>query len=384
MHHSSVSVFVMSFAPGVSGPFVFTHWGANECPAYTTKLYNGFIAGSVAAQGGGSNFLCMHPSPQHPAGYNDEHQEDSNVLFGTVYIDMSTGKSNGEAACVLCQDNTGTTDVYVQWGRTECSHGHMTQYSGWSMSGQREEYAQDNVCVDKQFAKSNENYISEFDSTSMGSRLLRTIIFTDTCSQDDYVSGNAVPCAVCSPVKPTRIFTSWGSRACSAHATKIYEGFMTGSNTRDRGGGSSFLCMHPTPQALPTVGAVNVNRLYAVEYWQTGTLDKNSYQEAACAVCEYSNTRAVYVQWGRTTCSNQHTTQYSGYIMSTSSDLSKAENICVDRAHAVHSASRRAKLDHSSKIVTSEMFAGAADAAYPQYREVACAVCSPSYTNKGD
>ena len=328
----------------------------------------------------------MHPSPQQPAGYNDEHQADSNVLFGTIYVDMTTYNSNGEVACAICQDDTGTTDVYVQWGRAECSNGHMTQYSGWSMSGGYTDYAQNNLCVDKQFAKSNKNYTSVF-RTDMVSHLFSTIIYTDTCSRDDYVSGNVVPCAVCSPVKRTRVFTHWGSRACPApHATKIYDGFMTGSGDLDRGGGSSFLCMHPIPQALETVGAIYTNRLYAVEYGVTGSLDKHEYQDAACAVCEYSNTPAVYVQWGRATCSNQHTTQYTGLIMSSSSDVSnKAENICVDLARAVHPGSRRADFKYFSKIYTSEMFAGAADeSAYPEYREVTCAVCSPSYTIQGD
>ena len=54
---------------------VFVHWGSTTCPSGAETLYSGFMATShYSHSGAGANMLCMHPSPQHPAGYSDSNQ----------------------------------------------------------------------------------------------------------------------------------------------------------------------------------------------------------------------------------------------------------------------------------------------------------------------
>ena len=54
---------------------VFVHWGSTTCPSGAEVLYSGFMATSSYDHGGsGANMLCMHPSPQYPAGYSDGNQ----------------------------------------------------------------------------------------------------------------------------------------------------------------------------------------------------------------------------------------------------------------------------------------------------------------------
>lgn len=43
---------------------LFTQWGKSTCPESTTRIYNHFAASARYNQGGGANFLCMHPTPQ--------------------------------------------------------------------------------------------------------------------------------------------------------------------------------------------------------------------------------------------------------------------------------------------------------------------------------
>eukprot|EP01050_Picozoa_sp_SAG11_P039398 SAG11_NODE_16558_length_544_cov_0.806742_1_plen_146_part_01 len=76
------------------GSGIYTRWGSTACNGTGTKLYDGFIAGShYAHNGGGADWLCMHPEPQFPDGYDDNEQPWSNLLYGTEYED--TGALGG-------------------------------------------------------------------------------------------------------------------------------------------------------------------------------------------------------------------------------------------------------------------------------------------------
>ena len=140
------------------------------------------------------------------------------------------------------------------------------------------------------------------------------------------------------------------------------------------------LCMHPYPQHARRLSSKQdvTNRLFGEEYAASGikALDKNTGREAACAVCEYEDTSAVYVQWGRVNCSNGHTTQYSGMIMTSRTANYKTEFICVDHQRAVY-ATNDSKSLRGGKLYLTEMLSGAMDEIkYPKFRELACAVCS--------
>ena len=111
----------------------------------------------MAGGGGGFNFVCLHPEPQHPVGYSDAF-EPGDALYGVQYASTGavfTDAGGGYAACAVCQPADGAVDVYTQWGRTSCSNEHRTEYSGWVMSQwhNRENRVEENVCVDSARAR---------------------------------------------------------------------------------------------------------------------------------------------------------------------------------------------------------------------------------------
>merc|ERR1712054_243852 len=147
-------------------------------------------------------------------------------------------------------------------------------------------------------------------------------------------------------------------------------------------------CMHAEPQHPQ--GATFTSQqgalLYGVEYETTsGAIDTSpdgksiGNQDAACAVCVHKFASTVYTQWGRTQCSNNHHTEYTGVIMTTYYTYYKSDALCVNRLfdHLKDGVNNKGD-NNQGRLVTTEMIDGAADeGAYPQYRELACAVCSP-------
>lgn len=185
------------------------------------------------------------------------------------------------------------------------------------------------------------------------------------------------------------IFTRWGAKDCPESSKKLYDGFVANGG-QNNGGGLTSLCMHPEPQ-FPR-GFRDENNagayLYGVEYMNTGTIDKNQYNDAACAVCEHMKASSVYVQWGRRNCSNGHNLEYEGLIMSSYVTHKKQTNVCVDLARDVQAGSS-GNNEGGGYWYTSEMHGGHNGAAnYQQYGgenmgettyyELACAVCSPN------
>ena len=256
-----------------------------------------------------------------------------------------------------------------------CSNGHTTQYSGLIMSSWHSSHKAENVCVDAQRARSN-NQKTPVSVSGLHISVMRG----RAKGEKKYPFGAVLSCAVCSPVKPTRISTRWGSRKCSSspQVRKLYDGFVAESrSTRQQGGGANLLCMHPDPQHARRLSSKQdvTNRLFGEEYAASGikALDKNPGGDAACAVCEYEDTSAVYLQWGRVSCSNGHTTQYSGMIMTSLTRNYKTGLICVDHQRAVRDSKSRIR----GQLYLTEMWNGAMDETkYPKHRELACAVCS--------
>jgi hypothetical protein len=124
-------------ACSTGGGTVYTRYGHTECPTSNKKLYEGFlVAAYYSHNGGGANYICMHPQPQYPSGYSNGSQE-GNLLYGTEYQNQgsSAGNKNNDhdAACAVCQEPT-KADVYIQWGRKTCSNSHKTEYYGLIMA----------------------------------------------------------------------------------------------------------------------------------------------------------------------------------------------------------------------------------------------------------
>merc|ERR1712226_1059036 len=145
--------------------------------------------------------------------------------------------------------------------------------------------------------------------------------------------------------------------------------------------------MHPAPQFPSGYSNGNQNGalLYGTEYENTGAVDKNYQGDAGCSVCVRKTAASVYVQWGRTTCSNSHTREYYGLIMANHySHASKSEYICVDWERAVHirssNANHNGALLYTTEMETSGHSSGD-EAQYGHNRELSCVVCSPKAQN---
>merc|ERR1711998_98547 len=176
------------------------------------------------------------------------------------------------------------------------------------------------------------------------------------------------------------VYTKWGSNKCSKSSFKLYGGFIAGSYYSHNGGGANYICMHENPQQPKeySTGNQQGNLLYGTEYENTGarSLDKNANKDAACSVCRVSSSTTVHTQWGRTSCSNGHVTEYSGLVMGSYYTNQKAYSICVDLERAYHAQSSDSN-SNGAQLYISEMEGGASDEGrYPSNREVACAVCS--------
>jgi len=361
---------------------VFSRWGRRTCPEKTNMVYEGFMASAYGNHnGGGANPICMHSLPQYPVGYSDGSQQ-GNLLYGMEY--MITGAIDNlryaDASCVVCQAETART-TYVQWGRTSCSNGHNTMYSGLVMSTRYTEREQGTMCIDKDFVE----HPTSHPGHNGGGYLYTTEMEGGSSDEKLYPHNREVACALCAPAKRTVVYTRWGSRSCPDSSIKLYEGFIANSyysHKHHNGGGINALCMHNSPQYPRGYndGDQNGNLLYGTEYENTGALDKNHNGDAACAVCEHKTSTTVYTQWGRTSCSNGHNLEYTGYLMSTHYGQNKAENICVDKERAVHAANSNGD-QNGSLLYTSEMEGGSADEG--EYRvnvEIACSVCSPPFS----
>ena len=170
---------------------IFTHWGATSCPAsQTTKLYSGFMVGpSSGNTGGGANFLCMHPLPQFKKRIVDLNRKSK--LYGAEYA-----LNDEDVACSVCEYNTDTTAVYVQWGRVRCSSGHTTAYTGLTMaSSMAVKSNADSVCVNSTRATS---VASSKNHAAIASMLYPTQMFQGAADEGAYRPFREVACAVCS------------------------------------------------------------------------------------------------------------------------------------------------------------------------------------------
>merc|ERR1712176_706777 len=199
---------------------------------------------------------------------------------------------DGDAACVVCMHKTAS-HIYVQWGRNTCTGGHTTEYSGLVMGKAYSQSVGQTVCVDTERAL-HKRSVKHDDNGG----LLYTTDMQQGSSDEIYPHDREVSCAVCSSTKP--VYSRWGSRTCPSGNALVYEGFMA-SNHHSHGGGASALCMHPDPESPQGYSDHHNggNKLYGMEYKDTGAIDKNHAHDAACAVCEQQSAETVYVQWGR-------------------------------------------------------------------------------------
>jgi len=219
-----------------------------------------------------------------------------------------------------------------------------------------------------------------------------------------YLEHYEVACAVCrakdnNAEQSRSVYTRWGSRTCedrSNPANMVYSGYLAGSKYTESGNGYNQLCVHETPTwsryDADSSGNSDGNskrhwdhsaRLYGTEYHNSGSLDKNQYHDAACAVCA-TGRRAVHTVWGRTSCpyGPHWVAEYSGYAMASSSDsTSRQQTICVDRQRAVHKFSNAEENNdstsgYSGRLYSTDFKISVFSGTYAQNADIACVVCS--------
>ena len=169
-------------------------------------------------------------------------------------------------------------------------------------------------------------------------------------------------------------YEQWGATACSdPDATLLYSGFVAGADYNKNGGTSSYVCMHPDPQAGSGTSSPHPT-LYGTEYER----NPNDNGDAACAVCLKPRAADVYVQWGRgTSCSNGHDTLYSGNAeASGNAQPGRTTLTCVDKRHQVHSTSSSTN-DNGALFYPVTVNSGSSDESqYPSSNVVGCSVCA--------
>merc|ERR1711998_123351 len=168
-----------------------------------------------------------------------------------------------------------------------------------------------------------------------GGMLYATEMESGAANELQYPPNRELSCVLCyapKNVSPNngngKVWTHWGSRTCNTDTNiQLYEGFMAVSHYTHNGGGANFVCMHPKPEWPSGYrnGSQQGNLLYGTEYENTGAVDLNHDRDAACSVCQHKMSPTIYIQWGRTSCSHNHTTEYSGVIMSSSYTQKKQE-----------------------------------------------------------
>lgn len=166
----------------------------------------------------------------------------------------------------------------------------------------------------------------------------------------------------------------------------MYEGFMAASHGHQHGGGYNTLCLTEHSHAPPGASTSdhNGNRLYGMEYKNTGAIDKNHDQDAACAVCRHDTATYTYTEWGRYVdglgldegCSEGFAKVYAGLVMSNHYGHYKSESLCVDMERAAHEGSSDGG-NGGGMLYTSEVESGSShEDWYPHDIEVGCTVCS--------
>lgn len=352
-------------------------------------MYEGFMASSHAHQaGGGANTLCLTQNSVAPPGARTSHNGYA-YLYGMEYQNTGTLDKNHDqdAACAVCEYDAKNAEIYTEWGRYgSCStEGHVKVYEGLVMSNAYNNQKGENVCVDMEREVHAGNHYDQ-NSNHDGALLYTSEVESGSAHEEWYPSNIEVGCTVCAAPTDNAIYTRWGSRTCPSGSTLMYEGFMAASHGHQHGGGYNTLCLTEHSHAPPGASTSdhNGNRLYGMEYKNTGAIDKNHDQDAACTVCRHDTATYTYTEWGRYVdglgldegCSEGFAKVYAGLVMSNHYGHYKSESLCVDMERSAHEGSSDGG-NGGGMLYTSEVESGSShEDWYPHNIEVGCTVCS--------
>ena len=140
-------------AVGPTGPAITTYvrWGRTTCPANSTVVYSGYVAGkNYTHSGSGTNTLCLTDAPTW-GDFNSGNQNGA-LLYGAEFETSGYGLSSlnsrhdYDARCVVCETARSTTLMVP--GTQVCPSGWTLQYSGYLMGNQYQQASSEFICMD--------------------------------------------------------------------------------------------------------------------------------------------------------------------------------------------------------------------------------------------
>ena len=174
-------------------------------------------------------------------------------------------------------------------------------------------------------------------------------------------------------------YTRWGHNSCPdvMNTSIVYSGVTAGSRWTTKGGGANYVCLVKDAEyslKFDLSGPREKSFIYQTEYEYPlyGTHSTN----APCAVCHVSTRSAMIMIPGKTTCPQDWTREYYGYIMTAHHYHPRSMYVCVDRAIVPIPGSSP---DHNGALfyhVEAVCGIGLPCPPYDNRKEINCAVCT--------
>ncbi|XP_035673089.1 collagen alpha-3(IV) chain-like [Branchiostoma floridae] len=135
------------------------------------------------------------------------------------------------------------------------------------------------------------------------------------------------------------VYIRWGRTSCKegVGTVTVYSGFAGGARFNQKGGGSNYQCLPAYPEWGLYIDGVDgiKSYMYGAEFQLTENApyddEKLHNRDVPCAVCYSLSRRAQLMIPARTTCPDDWTREYGGYLMAAYRDHpSRSEFVCMD------------------------------------------------------
>ncbi|XP_065648411.1 uncharacterized protein LOC101240655 isoform X2 [Hydra vulgaris] len=136
----------------------------------------------------------------------------------------------------------------------------------------------------------------------------------------------------CAPIKSNSIiYIKWGSKECNQNATLLYNGYISGAVSTQKGDGSNYLCL-PQQPSYRNVNSSNLsknnnNKKESNKFAQITGITHLNGKQIDCSVCERYSKNNVLMIPAETKCPVGWLTEYKGMLKTRLN--SRTEYICV-------------------------------------------------------
>jgi len=141
------------------------------------------------------------------------------------------------------------------------------------------------------------------------------------------------------------VYTRWGRTICPPTSAIIYKGSVGGAKFSQPGGGANPLCMPETPQYFKhTDTGTSMSVIMGAEYQIYGEGQRELFNNKLsaisdnmpCVVCELEKRLSILMIPARTTCPDNWTIEYVGYLMAENTEHrnftgGRSMYTCVDK-----------------------------------------------------